>query len=550
MKKAVIYSRVSTQEQSFQSQIDDLQKYAQYANIQIIETFAEKISGYNLSVERMEYDRMKEYVVNNGIDLILCWELSRFGRNSLHTLNEIDFFKKKNIDIYFKKENIFAMSEEPMAKLVLNLLTSIAEMERQTIVGRTFRGKVSAAQKGKRIGFAIMPYGFDADENGFIVINEEEAKYVSMMYDMASNGISLRAIVNKLNSLNIPTRKSSLGKKKTLRSGEIIDIQWRTNTVRKILTSTLYKGERNFKGDNLVKIPQIVTEEVWNKTQLIFSSHIGYINNTKYDYLFKGKMYCGNCGYIIGTRTEKRYSHLPSYYFCTARREPGIECKSGQFDSKVFDDLMYTQLFKNDSLVEKFHEESKKDFNLQEKQTQIEYFKGEIVRSDAKKKRVNNLYKEGFINESEVRQEHSVIRNHTIEMENNIAKIEKEIQNYRDFDVDYNLFKMTVESNFSIKQEFIAKFVDRINIYKVDTYDIDFTKLYSGGLDDMHIGKYSFDGGMQQLKNPHGNDKLIYVEIFAFGNPNPLKVSLTNVSRQCFISDKLHYENGNLTLNQ
>ena len=85
MKKAVIYSRVSTQEQNFQSQIEDLQKYAEYANLQIEDIFAEKVSGYNLLAERTEYDRMKEFVVDNSIELILCWELSRFGRNSLHT---------------------------------------------------------------------------------------------------------------------------------------------------------------------------------------------------------------------------------------------------------------------------------------------------------------------------------------------------------------------------------------------------------------------------------------------------------------------------------
>ena len=549
MKKAVIYSRVSTQEQSFQSQIDDLQKYAQYANLQIVDIFAEKVSGYNLLADRSEYDRMKEFVVANSIDLICCWELSRFGRNSLHTLNEIDFYTKKNIDIYFKKENIYTLSNDPISKLVLSLLSGIAEMERQTIVSRTSRGKESAAQKGKRIGFAIMPYGFDSD-NGYIAINEDEAKHVRMMYDMASNGISLRAIVNKLNSLNIPTKKATMGKKKTVRSGETVDIQWRTNTVRKILTSTLYKGERNFKGGILVQIPQIVSEEIWNKTQAIFSNHIGYTNTTKYDYLFKGKMYCGNCGYIIGTRTEKRYAHLPSYYFCTARREPNVNCKAGQFDSKVFDELIYTQLFKNDSVVERFHEESKKDFNLQEKQSQIAYFRGEIVRSEALKKRVNNLYLNELISDSEVKQQHQMIRNATLENENNIAKIEKEIQNYTDWDVDYNLFKMTVESNFDIKHEFISKFVDKIKLYKVDNNGIDFTKLYTGGLDDMHIGKYSFDGGMKQMKNPHGNDKIAYVEIFAFGNPKPLKVTLTNVTKQCFISENLIYERGQLTLKQ
>jgi site-specific DNA recombinase len=536
MKTTVIYSRVSTQEQSFQSQIDDLQKYAEYANLQIVGIFAEKVSGYNLLAERTEYDKMKEYVISNSVELIVCWELSRFGRNSLHTLNEIDYFKKNNVDIYFKKENIFTLSNDPMAKLVLNLLSSIAELERQTIVQRSERGRTSAAVKGKRTGFLIMPYGFKSID-GYITIDIEEAKNVIIMYDMASHGFSLRAIANKLNSMNVQTRKASLGKKKTLRNGTETDILWKTNTLRKILKSTLYKGERNYKGGIVIQIPQIITEEVWNKTQEIFESHIGCVNNTKYDYLFKGKMYCGKCGYLIGTRTERRYANLPSYYFCQSKKE--THCNCGQFDSKVFDEMIFTQLFKNTSLMEKLYEDISKQFNLEEKESQIRYFKGKIIEQAAKKKRVNNLYKDGYLNDLEIRQEHTGIRNETIEMENNITKLETEISNHNSTNIPQMIGRMVRENNFIIKREFIEKFVNKILLYSVDKYDIDFTKLsYSDFWKD----------GTKQLKNPHGNDKLIYIELFAFDNPNPLKVTLTNVSKQCYIDDKLAYSEGQLSI--
>lgn len=485
---------------------------------------------------------MKQFVLDNSIELIICWELSRFGRNSLHTLNEIDFFSKKNIDIYFKKENIYTLSTDPMSKLVLNLLASLAEMERNTIVSRSKRGMASSALKGKRMGFSLMPYGFDADANGYIIINKEEAKYAKMMYEMASKGISLRQIIAKLNSLNVPTKKTSLGRKKTLRSGEVVGISWRTNTVRKILTSTLYKGERNFSGGHIIPIPQIVTEELWDKVQSIFSTHIGYVNNTKYDYLFKGKMYCGNCGYIISTRTEKRYHYLPSYYFCSARREPGVLCKSGQFDSKVFDELIYSQLFKNTSLLEKVYEEASKEFNLEEKQAQIAFFQDEILKQEARKKRVNSLFKDDFISPSEVKQEHTAIRNHTIELDNNIAKIKNEIANHNEIEIGTTLMKLVDETNFSIKHDFVTKYVDKVLMYNVTSNDIDYTKLT--------YGEYWNNNSKKELRNPHGSDKLVYVEVFAFGNPTPLKISLTNVSKQCFISENLHYENGHLSINQ
>jgi hypothetical protein len=257
-------------------------------------------------------------------------------------------------------------------------------------------------------------------------------------------------------------------------------------------------------------------------------------------------MYCGNCGYIIATRTERRYSYLPSYYFCTARREPYVMCKSGQFSSNVFDELIYTQLFKNTSMLEKVYDETAKEFNLEEKQNQITYFKGEIGRQGAKKNRVNNLYKEGFIDESEVRQEHTAIRNHALEMENNIAKIEKEISNHNEVEIGNLLFQLVGETNFEIKRDFVVKYVDKVLMYSVLSNDLNWNELYSGRIEDEHW----WEGDMIQLKSPHGNDKLIYVELFAFGNPIPLKISLTNVSKQCYISDKLHYEKGHLIIKQ
>ena len=258
-------------------------------------------------------------------------------------------------------------------------------------------------------------------------------------------------------------------------------------------------------------------------------------------------MYCGNCGYIIATRTETRYPSQPSYYFCTARREKGVNCKNGQFDSKVFDEMIYSQLFRNTALMEKVYNDTAKDFNLEEKQNQIEFYRGEIVKQGAKKTRVNDLYIKGFMGESEVSQEHTEIRNYTFELENNILKIENEIESFIGFDIKTVIKNIARESNFEIKQEFVTKHVDKIKIFKVDTSDIDYTKLLYG---ELYPDGYWAAEKMKVLKNPHGNDKLIYVEVFAFGNPNPLKITLTNVSKQCFISENLNYANGHLTLNQ
>ena len=411
--------------------------------------------------------------------------------------------------------------------MVLNLLASIAEMERNTIVARTKRGAAQAARLGKRINFPIMPYGFN-DENGYIVINEQEANVVRMIYEMVSKGSSLRAVVNHLNSLDIPTRKSQLGKTKKLRNGNNVKILWRTNTIRKILKSTLYKGERNYKGDVKISIPQICSTELWNKVQDVFSNHIGNVNTTKYNYLFKGKLYCGKCGYIIGTRTEIRYPSKPSYYFCTARRDKSVKCDNGQFNSKLFDEIIYEQLFRSRDILVNYFEESKKEFDKVDKEIQINFYTNEIEKLEAERKRTNNLYKKGLITEDEMLADHSSINSKNIEYENQIKKIEKEIKIYNEFDVGKVLGQLQKETNFDIKREFVLKYVDKILVHKVTDWNIDFSKF--------------------NLLNPNGSDKMIFLEVYAFGSSVPLRMTLTNVTKQCFINKGLKLVDGKLSL--
>jgi hypothetical protein len=401
------------------------------------------------------------------------------------------------------------------------------------------RGMVSAAMKGKRMNFPIMPYGFKADENGLIQIEENEAKYVQMMYEMLANGQSIRAIANTLNSLNVPTRQASLGKKKVLRNGQVTNIIWRTNSLRKILKSSLYKGERIYQNNIKIPIPQIVSVELWDKVQQVFKSHIGYVNATKYEYLFKGKLYCGICGYIFSTRTERRYANLPSYYFCSGRKDKSVKCNAGQFSSRVLDEHLYTQLFKNSNFFDTILKDYEKNFNLDEKLQQIAFYESEVIKLEAKKKRVNNLYKEGYIGEDEVKSEHTAIKNSIVTYQNKANSLKKEITQYENFNVYEFMSNLTTETEYNKKREFVEKYVDKVLVYPVEKCDIDFSQLTYANYWEM---------GVKTLRPVQKNEKIIYVEVFAFNNKAPVKVALCSPSDQCYINEGLDYRKEDRTL--
>jgi DNA invertase Pin-like site-specific DNA recombinase len=288
MEQTILYSRVSTLDQDYQSQFDDLRKWANSNNFKVIKTFGEKVSGYDLTKERAEYDKMKAYVLENNIKHICCWEISRLGRSTVKTLSEIEFFTNHGVNIFFKKENLNTLSDNATNKLILTILSSMAEMERDTIIERSIRGKISSAEQGKRTGFPIMPYGFQ-DVEGYIQIEETEAEIIRDIYERAARGEAIRGICNHLNSLGVPTRQGLRNKKRTLRTGEQVTIQWRPVSLRKILKSPLYKGERPYRNQMVIKIPQIVDEHLWNEVQSRFEKNLGYYKAERvHDYLSEG----------------------------------------------------------------------------------------------------------------------------------------------------------------------------------------------------------------------------------------------------------------------
>ena len=79
--RVIIFSRVSTSIQDNQRQIDELTEYSQKMNFDVIKVFEEKISGGKKNEERPILLEMIQFVKDNQIDKVLCWELSRLGRN-------------------------------------------------------------------------------------------------------------------------------------------------------------------------------------------------------------------------------------------------------------------------------------------------------------------------------------------------------------------------------------------------------------------------------------------------------------------------------------
>ena len=155
---AVIYARVSstTDRQSTDRQIIDLKNYAQRNNIDVIRVFEEHISGAKKNDERMILRECLDFCVDNNIDTLLISELSRLGRNVDEVLANVRLCKEKHLNIYFQKEQLNTFNsdgtENPFLTIMIAVLGTCAQMERENIKFRLNSGRQKYINDGGRLG--------------------------------------------------------------------------------------------------------------------------------------------------------------------------------------------------------------------------------------------------------------------------------------------------------------------------------------------------------------------------------------------------------------
>jgi putative DNA-invertase from lambdoid prophage Rac len=154
MKYAFAYLRVSTDEQTVQNQRLALEKWAHEHQYQILDFFEDSsVSGRVPAILRHGFQEMIELVKTAPTDAILVYELSRVGRTFWDTLDAIKAIEQYAPLISCSPRESFLQTTEPsIRKLMLGILTWVAEREREMLVQRTKDGMERARIAGKGIG--------------------------------------------------------------------------------------------------------------------------------------------------------------------------------------------------------------------------------------------------------------------------------------------------------------------------------------------------------------------------------------------------------------
>ena len=196
--KVYTYTRVSTAMQtdgySLDAQKARMKAYADYNDYEIVGTY-EDAGKSGKSIEgRIEFNRMMEDIKSgkDDISFVLVFKLSRFGRNAADVLSALQVMQDFGVNLICVEDGID--SSKDAGKLMISVLSAVAEIERENIRVQTMEGRIQKTREGKWNG-GFAPYGYQLID-GKLQINEEEAKAIRTIFeqyvktDIGANGVA------------------------------------------------------------------------------------------------------------------------------------------------------------------------------------------------------------------------------------------------------------------------------------------------------------------------------------------------------------------------
>jgi len=151
LKTAAIYVRVSTSDQHIESQLYDLRELASRRSLEVFKVYQDcGVSGRR--ARRPGLDALMADARQHKFGVVLVAAFDRLARNTRHFLQVIDELSSLNIAFVSKREGISTDDHNPMGRLFLTIIGSIAELEADLIRERILAGMRRAKLDGVRIG--------------------------------------------------------------------------------------------------------------------------------------------------------------------------------------------------------------------------------------------------------------------------------------------------------------------------------------------------------------------------------------------------------------
>ncbi len=150
-KRAAIYARVSTDQQTTENQLKELRAVAKRMGWKLDGEYVDQgISGAKGREQRPAFDRLCKAAVRREFDVVMAWSVDRLGRSLRHLVDFLGDIHAKGIDLYLHQQGIDTTT--PAGKMMFQMCGVFAEFERAMIQERVKAGLARARSQGKKLG--------------------------------------------------------------------------------------------------------------------------------------------------------------------------------------------------------------------------------------------------------------------------------------------------------------------------------------------------------------------------------------------------------------
>lgn len=302
-------------------------------------------NGYTgTNFERPEFQRMLQDIDSGNINCVITKDLSRLGRNHLHTgIYAEEYFPSRGIRFIAVNDGIDTDEEYNDIAPFKNILN---EYYPKDISRKVRQVKRTSATQGKFMG-SHTPYGYEksSEDKHVLVIDNAVAKNIRFIFNEFVGGNSIRMIADKLNHAGIDSPRfyyyTKTGK---INPKENEKNKWGHATVSQILKNPVYIGHmvqgkrqnvsfkstkrRQIEPENWIYVENthepIIEQSVWDEAQSLITS-TKRVRKTKTNSvsLFAGIIRCSDCGGALSYTLKDSKNPNSSVYRCSCYNNMG-----------------------------------------------------------------------------------------------------------------------------------------------------------------------------------------------------------------------------------
>ncbi len=277
-----------------------------------------------------------------AFEAVVVYRLDRISRSLRDFLAIHEFLEANGIALVSVTESI--NTSTPQGRMMVNVLLSFAQYERE-LAGERTRHKIEGARRRGKWTGGHPPLGYDVvPEGGKLVVNKYEAAQVVAIYEMFAADPSLVRVLRELN------RRGHTTKAWTTREGKVrTGSAWNKSTLRTLLRDPIYVGmqklgDETFDGEH----DGIVPKRLWNQVQALMDRNRrdrGASERNGQGFLLRGLLRCTACDAAMTPHWTRHHGRTYRYYTCRSAQDRGHDvCPTKSIQAAAVEEFVVGQI--------------------------------------------------------------------------------------------------------------------------------------------------------------------------------------------------------------